>query len=138
MDSGIYTRHNSVPLYNLYQSQIDAKYYNHVQITLKRLGKQIRFKIPGLNHLDLILQQDAWIVVDRVHNDVPVLAWTDFDQSQRDNLHKPLQCQIRMWHYAAAMIKQRTLEAMETILTEELASQLPDDATILPFNKSEP
>ena len=47
-----------------------ANYFNQAQTALKRIGEQIRFKIPELNHLDLILQEDAWIVVDRVLDDL--------------------------------------------------------------------
>ena len=64
--------------------QVEAQYFNVAQTALKRVDDQWRFKIPGLNHLDLILQEDAWIVVDRVLNDMPVAAWTNFQIEGRD------------------------------------------------------
>lgn len=113
-----------------------ALYYNHVQTALKSLGPQIRLKIPKLKHLDLIIQKDAWIIVDTVLNDYPVLAWTNFETEHRDNLHEPIQCEIRFFHFAASMVINRTLEAMELMLREQLAELLPDDSTtVIPFKK---
>lgn len=64
-----YTRHDEVLILNRRPGSIDANYFNRAQTALKRIGHQIRFKIPTLNHLDLIVQEDAWIIVGRVLND---------------------------------------------------------------------
>ncbi len=132
----MYTRHEEVPQYDSQDSKIDAMYYNHVQTALKRLGQQIRLEIPKLKHLDLILQKDAWIIVDVLLNDLPVAAWSDFQTEGRGSLHKPVPCKIRFYHYAARMVLNRTLEAMELVLGEQL-SELSVDAEpkVLPFRK---
>lgn len=118
-------------------SKVDANYYNHVLVALKRLGKQVRFRIPKLKHLDLILQKDAWIVVDRALHDYPIVAWTEFEVKGRDSMHEPINCKIRYFHANATMIKARTLEAMEMLLSEELADKIKNDefeeATVIPF-----
>ncbi len=132
----LYTRHNEVPQLASRKGKVKALYYNHVQTALKLLGPQIRLKIPKLKHLDLIIQKDAWIIVDIVLNDIPVVAWTNFETAQRDNLHEPIQCEIRFFHFAASMVLNRTLEAMELMLGEQLAELLPDDSTtVIPFKK---
>ena len=132
----LYTRHNEVPQLASRKGKVDALYYNHVQTALKQLGPQIRLKIPKLKHLDLIIQKDAWIIVDTVLNDIPVVAWTNFETEHRDNLHEPIQCEIRFFHFAASMVLNRTLEAMELMLGEQLAELLPDDSTtVIPFKK---
>ena len=104
---------------------------------MKQLGKQVRFRIPRLKHLDLILQKDAWIVVDRALYDYPIVAWTEFETKHRENLHEPIKCKIRYFHANATMIKSRTLEAMEMLLSEELAEKIKtnefEDATVIPF-----
>lgn len=104
---------------------------------MNRLGEQIRFRIPRLKHLDLILQKDAWIVVDRVLNDYPIITWTDFEVKNRDSLHEPIKCHIRYFHVAATAIKVQTLEAMEMLLGEELADKITnnevEEATVIPF-----
>jgi len=107
--------------------KVDARYYNHVQTALKKLGPEIRIRLTGLKHLDLIIQKDAWIVVDRVLNDVPVVAWTDFQTQHRESLHEPIACEIRIWHALAGMIMTRTLKAMELLLDQEL-EDLEQDA----------
>jgi hypothetical protein len=131
----LYTRHNEVPQLSARAGKVDALYYNHVQTALKQLGNQIRLTIPRLKHLDLIIQKDAWIIVDTVLNDVPVVAWTNFKTKGRDSLHEPIQCEIRFFHYAASMILNRTLEAMELMLGE-LEQSLPNKKSdVLPIKK---
>ena len=138
----MYTRHIEVTVLSSRAGKVDALYYNHVQTALKRLrdthqgDSQIRLVIPVLKHLDLILQKDAWIIVDRVLNDYPIAAWTTFQTEHRDSLHEPITCEIRLFHYAANMILKRTLEAMETLLGEALREQLANEKSgVLPFKK---
>ena len=132
-----YTRHNEVPTLREHDATVDANYYNHVLVALKRLGKQIRFRIPKLKHLDLILQKDAWVVVDRALYDYPIVAWTEFEVKGRDTMHEPIKCKIRYFHVNATMIKARTLDAMEMLLGEELADKITnnelEEATVIPF-----
>lgn len=130
----MYRRLDEVPVYEYRDDNIPANYFNDVQVALKRLGEDIRFPIPRLRHLDLILQKDAWIIVDRVLNDVPVLAWTDFQVGQRDSLHEPIACRIRLYHVHGMIVMDRTLEAMELILGEMLdEAGHRDDADIKPL-----
>jgi hypothetical protein len=123
----MYNRIDNMPIYEHRDSSVDANYYNHVLFALKRLGEEVRLEIPKLKHLDLILQKDAWIIVDRALNDYPIAAWTRFQVTQRNNLHEPVQCDLNLYHANADLILDRTLEAMELMLGEELADQLPDD-----------
>lgn len=142
-----YTRHKELQPYENREGFVKALYYNHVQTGLHRLHVKLRYRIPKLIHLDLVLQKDAWIVVDRALNDVPILAWTDFEIHHRENLHEDIKCEIRLFHYAADMILDRTLEAMELLLGEELSEEINDEenddseastsSDVLPFKKSE-
>lgn len=132
----LYTRHNEMPSLASQPGKMNALYYNHVQTALKKLNNQIRLTIPTLKHLDLIVQNDAWIVIDRVLNDMPVVAWTEFQTEHRETLHEPIECEIRFFHYAASIILNKTLEAMELMLGEVLEEELPEDKSdILPFKK---
>ena len=122
-----YSRHLEVtPLDTRLASTVPARYYNRVQTGLKKLGPEIRLRVPELKHLDLILQKDAWIVVDRALNDMPVVAWMHFDAVQRGSLHEPIACEVRIWHALASMITARTLRAMEVLLRAELADLVED------------
>lgn len=132
----MYNRHNEVPQLDTWPSQVDAHYFNPVQRALKHLGQEIRLELPGLKHLDLILQKDAWIIVDRVLNDYPIAAWCDFQADHRDNLHQAIRCTLRSYHFGARMVLNRTLEAMEKFLIAELTQLAPtDDAQVIPFKK---
>ena len=75
----MYDRLDDVPVYALRQGKVSATHYNHVQLALKRLGDQIRLRIPKPKYPDLFLQKNAWIIVDRVLNDVPVIAFKQKD-----------------------------------------------------------
>lgn len=132
----MYRRLDSVPVFEYRDGELPAHYYNDVQVALKRLGEDLRFAIPRLRHLDLILQKDAWIIVDRVLNDIPVVAWTDFQAAHRESLHEPIPCRIRLYHMHGSLVMDRTLVAMELILGEMLANDAsPDDASIAPIKR---
>lgn len=118
-----YTRHDEVPVYEQREGVLDASFYNHVQVALHRIGAPLRMVIPGLRTLDLILQREAWIVVDRALNDLPVAAWSHFHRAQSSALHLPVACHIRLYHANAGMILQRVLEQMEGKLSEALRSE---------------
>lgn len=117
-------RLDDLPIYEIRDSHIDASHYNLVHIALKRLGKSLRFELPRLRTLDLILEDDAWAVVDRDLNDIPVIAWVDFQTRHRDNLHEPIRCQQRLYHAHALIIVDKVIEAMHMILGEKLAASL--------------
>ncbi|MCI0505806.1 MAG: hypothetical protein L0Z73_06805 [Gammaproteobacteria bacterium] len=119
----MYTRLNDIPVLELRNSAVSALHFNHVQLALKRISNPLRYSIPRLKHLDLILEKEAWIIVDRVLNDIAVAAWTDFAAGHRENLHQPIPCKLRLFHANADLILDRTLEAMELLLGEQLAEQ---------------
>ena len=134
----IYTRHNEVQMFDSYADTINAQYFNVAQTALKRSNEPIRFKIPTLNHLDLLVQQNAWIIVDRVLHDMPIVAWTDFKLDDRDNLHEPITCQVRLYHFAARMVLNTTLNAMQDILGHLIKEQVKDhDETVVALKKDE-
>lgn len=115
-----YTRHDEVPVYEERDGSLDANFYNHVQVALKRLGKGLRLSIPGLRSLQLILQHDAWILVDSALNDLPVAAWSDFRRTESSALHLPVLCRIRLYHAYAGMLLERVLDQMDGELCEAL------------------
>lgn len=134
----MYDRLDDIPVYARHPDKVSATHYNHVKLALKRLGNEIRLVIPRLKHLDLILQDNAWIIVDRVLNDIPIAAWTDFQTRNRDNLHEDVHCQLKLYHMNAELILDRTLEAMELLLGEELIEMLPDDLSdVIEFKRKD-
>ena len=128
----MYTRHDELPVFEYRDGLLDAHYYNTVQTAFKRIDEELRLAIPGLNTLDLILQQDAWIVVDRALGDIPIAAWTNFDIERRSALHTPVHCQLRLYHANGGIIIKRVLEALKVLLDERLG-EMDDQHKVLPF-----
>lgn len=127
---------DGIPVYERKSATMSAEHYNTVQLALKRLSKTIRFSLPKLRTLDLLLDKNAWIVVDHSLNDIPVIAWTDFDTSERSDLNKPIPCVVLMYHQHAPIIIEKVMEAMEIIIGEKLDEQLSDEDNnkVIPFS----
>lgn len=121
---GIRSRLDELPAYVIQSSQIHPNLYSLVHTALKHLGKSIRLELPRLRSLDLILEEDAWVVVDRDLNDIPIIAWVEFVTKHRTALHEPITCERRMYHAHALVIVDKVIEAMQIMLGEKLA-QLP-------------
>jgi hypothetical protein len=137
----MYKRLNDIPVYEYRDATVNARCFNTVQLALHRIGESIRFPIPTLKHLDIILEPQAWIVVDRVLNDIPVAAWTGFKTEHRNNLHQPIPCRIQLYHVNAGLILERTLAAMESVLDAQLshgnkAAANGRSPKVLPFENS--
>jgi len=123
-----------MPIYRLRDSELNATHYNHVQVGLHRINHSLRYSIPKLKHLDLILEKSAWIIVDQVLNDFPIAAWTDFETIGRSDLYQPIKCKLKTYHVHANLVLNRTLEALEMLLGEELEEPSTQcDESVLPF-----
>jgi len=109
-----------IPIYERRQTNIDAAHYNLVRRFFIKGHSELRYPLPGLRTLDLILEEKAWIVVDRDLNDVPVLAWVNFKTEHRSAIHEPIACDLWMYHIHATVILEKVLalldERMEQVL----------------------
>lgn len=94
--------------------------YNLVRRALARAGAPIRFELPGLRTLELILQADAWIIVDLAFNDMPVAAWLFADGQAGRGVHEPVPCELRYYHCYAGLAVSRALPLMEELLKARL------------------
>ena len=121
---------DDIPVYKSTQITVNAEHFNLVQIALKRLGSTIRLEMPKLRTLDLMLDEETWIIVDRSLNDIPVMAWLDFETKDR-GLHEPRKCKLNIYHAHATIIHPRVIEAMTLLLGEKLAELENDtDASV--------
>ena len=111
---------DDIPVYASTRSSVSAEHFNLVQIALKRLGSPIRLELPKLRTLDFLLDEETWIIIDRNLNDIPVMAWLDFETKDR-SLHAPLACTLNTYHAHASIIQPRVIEAMTLLLGEKLA-----------------
>ena len=67
-----------------------------------------------------MLEDEAWIVVDESLNDIPVLAWVDFDTAERTGLHEPVPCRLFTYHCHANVILDKVKEGVMGVLDERL------------------
>ena len=128
------SRLEDLPTFETRRATVKAIHYNLVQVAFKRLGSPLRFALPKLRTLDLHLEKDAWIVVDKSLNDIPVMAWVDFDTAGRASLHEDIPCILKIYHSHAGMLIDKVMEAMTLLIGEQL--DLPDDAaTVVPLKR---
>ncbi len=70
--------------------------------------------------MELILEHDAWVVVDHNRGEIPVLAWTDFRPSRDRGLHEPVPCVLNYYHFMASGLRGKVLERMADALEQRL------------------
>ena len=92
------SRLNDVPILKTTPTYIQAMYYNRVRIALSRIDNPLRIELINLRGLDIVIDDDVWVCVDRTLNDLPIFAWTDFEYSARTNLFEPVGCSLRFYH----------------------------------------
>jgi hypothetical protein len=96
-------------------------YYNRVRLALSRLENPLRIELINLRGLDIIIDDEAWVCVDRTLNDLPIFAWTDFENAARKSLYEPVQCRLRFYHNHADLICGTVLDLIHRNLDNRLA-----------------
>lgn len=129
------SRLEDLPTFETRQAAAKAIHYNLVHVALKRLGTPLRFVLPKLQNLDLHLEKEAWIVVDKSMSDIPIMAWVDFDTSGRANLHKDIPCTLKIYHSHAGLLIKTVMEAMTLLIGEQLDRPEGGQARVLPLIK---
>jgi hypothetical protein len=97
---------------------VSAARFNRVRLALNRLENPMRIELPGLRSMDFILENQVWAIVDRNHNDIPIVAWTDFEP--RTTLYQPISCIIRIYHLHADAIIDQALQKLDANLEMRL------------------
>jgi hypothetical protein len=121
-------RLKDVPKYSQAPSRVEARHYNTIRRALHHLPAPIVLQLRGLSHINMIIDADSWACVDSSLNDLPIVAWTDFQADSRDNLHEPIPCQLSYYHYQAGTLVPRVLDITSELLDERLAAPRCDSA----------
>ncbi len=124
------TRIHEVPAYHVETIAVAAARYNLIHLALRRLGAPLRLELTGLKGLDMLLDTDLWVCVDRTSLDLPILAWTVFDDHQRSDLQAPVTCQLRHYHARTEVLLPRLWQTLERILNERLHADHDRPATV--------
>jgi hypothetical protein len=115
-------RLDDIPIFEMSTASVAAADYNLVQLAFHRLGEPLYLPLTGLRSLELVLDHEAWVVVDRDQNDMPVLAWTDFQRQGRSALHEAVPCHLKTYHVHAPVI----LDQVTAFLEQELAKRIAE------------
>ena len=104
------------PVLRVMQKIITAGDYNRIRLGLSRERLPWRFELKQFRCLQCVLDETAWVCVDDCQNDLPILAWTDFNVARRESLESPVHCQLRLYHVHAGLVMGTALEALvETV-----------------------
>ena len=114
-----------IPVFERKECELPANIYNTIHLGNIRFRHEFRFEPEGLRSLDLILDDRDWIVVDRDLNDLPVIAWTDFQTKGRDNLHLPVKCTLLYYHAHADKIEKTVLDYAFNKISELIKKRSP-------------
>lgn len=100
---------------------IEASCYNHVRLALSRIENPHRVSLPDHRNLEMILDDAVWLCVDSARNDMPVMAWMDFDTREHNEaLHARVPCKLHLYHTHAGLVMGSVLDSLDEVLTEEL------------------
>ncbi|RMH20241.1 MAG: hypothetical protein D6698_04630 [Gammaproteobacteria bacterium] len=114
------SRHHDMPVLVSRDVEIESVLYNLWRRARLHLALPIRFAIPVTGKMILIVEAESWIVVDGNRNDLPILAWVDFQDKGRDSLHTPVQCTLNYYHYLASRIRVLALQTLQEGLEKSL------------------
>lgn len=114
------SRIEDVPKLKTELTEISGPLYNQGRLALLRLENPLRLRLPGLRGMDVLLDTHAWVCVDRTLYDLPVLAWTDFKQTEREGLHQPVRCLLHYYHIHADLIGDSILATVARELGKRL------------------
>ena len=102
---------------------IPAEHYNRVRLALKRLSNPLLVELSPMRQLKIILLDQYWLCFDFCMNDMPVLAWTEFETLGRSALNEPVECELRLYHCHAGMIMGEVLQTLDHSLETMLDSK---------------
>jgi len=106
-------RIKDMPIYAQRDDTVDAQLYNlwrraHIHDVLPQ-----RFEAPDTTPgVAIIADLNEWVCVNIAANDLPILAWVDFQHQDRSTLHTPVPCKLNYYHFAASRYRAPSLETL--------------------------
>jgi len=100
---------------------MDALHYNAVRISLSRFGNPLSLHLASLPGMDILLDDETWIVTDRSVRDKPLLAWLDFNTSNRESLFATVPCKINLYRPHSSFMIDKVLEQLYFTLNGKLS-----------------
>ncbi|MDY6991207.1 MAG: hypothetical protein SVR94_01200 [Pseudomonadota bacterium] len=111
------SRLRDVPRMRWGDTLISAERYNRIRLGLLRLRNPLRIE-ACLRDIDVILEDKVWYSVDCSMNELPIVAWDNFQR--RVSLHEPIRCRVSYYHAHADKIIDTLFEAIDAFLEKKL------------------
>lgn len=95
---------------------IPAEDYNKIRIGLSHEKLPWQVSLKDFRCLQCVIEDSVWVCIDVCQNNLPVMAWTEFNVAERASLDSPVQCRLRLYHSHAGLIMGSALDALvETV-----------------------
>lgn len=126
-----------LPTYRIAETSLPLVRFNRLRLVLLRAGESQLLDLHGLRSLGLLLEDGAWICIDRSMNDLPVFAWTRFRRPASLVADAHVACELHHYHSHASLIVDSVLEKAESDALKRLRrSRQAGRAAVLPFFKT--
>lgn len=119
------SRIDEVPKLKTQPAVVDGRRYNQMALGLRRLKGPLRLPLAGLRGMDLLVEKEAWVCVDRTLYDLPVIAWTDFRPGDRRAIHEVVPCLLHYYHVNAELITESVLATAMKEIQKRLSNRTP-------------
>lgn len=103
---------------------VEAACYNRVRLALMHAGKSVRVALPNHRGLEMILENRHWLCVNGILDDLPVLAFHDFEIAGRTELHAPVRCRLSFYHSHAGLVMGSVLDDLMQALSANTDGQI--------------
>ena len=114
--------------------EVEAERYNLIRLALLRFGGPLRFPLVGLRNLDIMLDRESWVCVDRSALDLPVAAWNRFEDQSRSDLQADVRCELRHYQINTDILLPYLWMTLESILRDRIAFDTPAAlASVIPL-----
>jgi hypothetical protein len=116
------SRVSDVPVFAQRDNELPATLYNLWRRARGRLTLPLRFPLDDHPGMVMVIEEHELVCVNESQNDLPYLAWVEFEDKGRDALHTPVKCKLNFYHYAASKFRAKALEQMERGLEQLLST----------------
>jgi len=109
--------------YQIIASSLKPEDFNAVRLGILRLGSPLIMNVESVKGLRCVLDDHAWIFMDRFVDNMPLLAWMKFQS--RTTLNEKISCELRLYHYKAGLLAERALDALKLSIALQLNQASP-------------
>jgi len=123
---------NRMP-YQIINSHMKPDDFNAVRLGILRLGSPLSLNLDSVKGLKCVLDDHAWVFMDRFIDNMPLLAWMNF--KSRNTLNEKIPCELRLYHYRAGLLVEKALDALKLSIALQLnqANPITTKATVSHF-----